>query len=148
MKSTKKKTIEEYSSSDSNVSVTLESEDDIFENGLVTAENEILSDDEVEANDGENEMDADDEANDEVLNLDRSEEKIKKCSWVLAKYGNASYVGRVVDIEGNKAETMFLRKMDCILSTHMFLIKNLLNLRRFNKYCKNPTKRQILLQNV
>ncbi|KAG5896317.1 hypothetical protein JTB14_030521 [Gonioctena quinquepunctata] len=46
-----KKTIEECSSSDSNVFVTLESGDDIFENDVVTAENEISSDDEVEAND-------------------------------------------------------------------------------------------------
>ncbi|KAG5865648.1 hypothetical protein JTB14_018821 [Gonioctena quinquepunctata] len=66
-----KKTIEECSSSDSNVSVTLESEDDIFENGRVTAQNEISFDDEVEANDKENEMDADDEANDELLNSDQ-----------------------------------------------------------------------------
>ncbi|KAG5881263.1 hypothetical protein JTB14_004237 [Gonioctena quinquepunctata] len=89
---------------------TLESEDDIFENGLVTGDHEISSVDEVKANDKENEMDADHEANDEVLNSERSEEKFKEGSWVIAEYGNASYVGEVVDIKGNKAETMFLQK--------------------------------------
>ncbi|KAG5867361.1 hypothetical protein JTB14_008413 [Gonioctena quinquepunctata] len=89
--------------------ISKESED-IFENSLVTAENEISSDDEVEANDKENEMDIDDEANDEVLNSERSEEKLKKGSWVLGKYGNSSYVGKVVDIKGNNAKTMFHRK--------------------------------------